>query len=189
MSPNKRVVASDRGGGAEEVSHDFFWQLLRAGIPQLDDLLGLATNIPDSWPSAFFPPYLLCLFLQQGNIVMPGGDSSFLLLSSLFFCTSHASVLAFCFFVPHVQRREHHSKFGGVERRIASRQKRRLQTSHAFVFPTCVLFCLLDDYAISRCPFTFFWSCPVHAQKKLLILRCPLYKPSPSSTTASYHLV
>ncbi|KAH8780029.1 hypothetical protein F5883DRAFT_194348 [Diaporthe sp. PMI_573] len=156
MSPNKRVVASDRGGGAEEVSHDFFWQLLRAGIPQLDDLLGLATNIPDSWPSAFFPPYLLCLFLQQGNIVMPGGDSSFLLLSSLFFCTSHASVLAFCFFVPHVQRREHHSKFGGVERRIASRQKRRLQTSHAFVFPTCVLFCLLDDYAISRCPFTFF---------------------------------
>lgn len=52
----------------------------------------------------------------------------------LFFCTSHASVLAFCFFLPHVQRREHHSKFGGVERRIASRQKRRLQTKSCFFY-------------------------------------------------------
>lgn len=45
---NKRVSQRQEAGGrAEEISHDF-WRLLWAGIQQLDDLLGLATNIPNS---------------------------------------------------------------------------------------------------------------------------------------------
>lgn len=95
-------------------------------------------TLPTASPLLFLQ---LCLFLQQGNIVMPGTP----LFLILFFCTSHASVLAFCFFLPHVQRRKHHSKFGGVERRIASRQKRRLQTKSCFFI---LLFCFPDDYAI-----------------------------------------
>lgn len=42
-----------------------------------------------------------------------------------------------------------------------------------------ILFCFLDDYAIS-CLFLLFWSC-LFMQKLLLILRCSLYKSSASS--------
>lgn len=42
-----------------------------------------------------------------------------------------------------------------------------------------ILLCFLDDYAIS-CLFLLFLSC-LFMQKLLLILRCSLYKSSPSS--------
>lgn len=43
----QKSMPATRGGRAEEISHDFRRRLW-AGIQQLDDLLGLATNTPNS---------------------------------------------------------------------------------------------------------------------------------------------
>lgn len=117
---------------------------------------------------------------------MPGTP---LFFPILFFCTSHASVLAFCFFLPHVQRREHQSKFGGVERRIASRQKRRLQTKSCF-FILLLLFCFPDDYAIPCFRYLLLGhACPC----KKIMLSCSLFRSlctnHPSTTTASLSIL
>lgn len=110
---------------------------------------------------------------------MPGIPLFFLLD---FLCTSHASVLAFCFFLPHVQRREHHSKFGGVERRIASRQKRRLQQSLAFLF--CSVFVTIMLFPASL---GCFWVMFIHAKICCFCSPFSLYKSSiPLPLTTSY---
>lgn len=95
------------------------------------------------------------------------------------------------------------SKFGGVERRIASRQKRKAAIKvmlFLFFYFACLslAFSLMIDlsmHAISpSCSFlcvcfVLFWSCPLHVHAKMLILRCPLctnHPLLPPTAAASY---
>lgn len=160
-----------------------FWQLLLGGNSATRWSLRFGDKHSRQLALCFFSALLISAARKHSN----AGDSSFFLI--LFFCTSHASVLAFCFFLPHVQRREHQSKFGGVERRIASRQKRRLQTKSCF-FILLLLLCFPDDYAIPCFRYLLLGhACPC----KKIMLSCSFFRSlctnHPSTTTASLSIL